>query len=160
MNKLAVHMSSEKMDWETPPEFFEALNFICDFTLDVCASPENTKTWNFYTEQDDGLVQPWNGRCWMNPPYGKEIGKWLSKAREEVSGNPDCEFVVCLVPARVDTAWWHDNVMRSATLVLLLRGRLTFVSASQPAPFPVAIVIFESGGPPKFKAITRDGEIS
>ncbi len=159
MGKLDVHMSSERMDWETPHEFFASLDSKFDFTLDVCAGADNTKVELFFTEEDDGLAQAWNGRCWMNPPYGRAIGKWLAKAKLEASDNPACEFVVCLVPARVDTAWWHDNVMYDATLILFVRGRLTFVGAKAGAPFPVSIVVFETGGPPMFQAITREGEM-
>ncbi len=83
----------------------------------------------------------------MNPPYGRAIGGWVRKAREEsLSG----AIVVSLLPARTDTAWWHDDVMR-AQEIRLLRGRLTFVGAPSPAPFPSAIVIFDGNQKPALR---------
>lgn len=160
MGKLDVHTSSERMDWETPPGFFDALHGALGFTLDVCAHADNTKLSRFYDEAADGLAQSWDGRCWMNPPYGRAIKHWMTKAVQETRDNPRCEFVVCLVPARVDTLWWHDNVMSHASCVFLVRGRLTFVGAPASAPFPVAVVVFESGktGPPRFQAMDKHGK--
>ena len=77
----------------------------------------------------------------MNPPYGKAIGRWLTKALKESALGAT---VVCLIPARTDTAWWQDVVMR-ATEIRLVRGRLRFVGAAAPAPFPSAIAIFRPG---------------
>ena len=76
--------------------------------------------------------------CWMNPPYGKEIGKWMEKAYEESRKNGTT--VVCLVPARTDTAWWHDFAMRGS--ICFLRGRLKFGGSKNAAPFPSAIIVF------------------
>ncbi len=74
----------------------------------------------------------------MNPPYGRAIGTWIRKALEEsIRG----ATVVCLAPARTDTLWWHGDVMK-AREIRLLKGRLTFVGAQAPAPFPSAVVIF------------------
>jgi site-specific DNA-methyltransferase (adenine-specific) len=82
-------------------------------------------------------LKPWFGRVFMNPPYGKTIGRWMRKAWEEAHRGA---LVVCLVPARVDTAWWHDYAARGE--VRFPRGRVTFANAPNPAPFPVAIVVF------------------
>jgi phage N-6-adenine-methyltransferase len=79
---LAVHFSSETDLWETHQAFFDALDREFHFTLDVCAVPENAKCSAFYTPEIDGLVQRWQGVCWMNPPYGREIGLWMRKAFE------------------------------------------------------------------------------
>ena len=82
-------MFSSKTDmWATPQEFFDELDREFGFTLDVCATPENAKCRKFYTKEQDGLAQPWQ-RVWGNPPYGREIGKWVKKAFETAAGGGD-----------------------------------------------------------------------
>ena len=74
-------MFSSKTDlWETPQEFFDKLDKEFHFDLDVCALQENAKCAAYYTPEMDGLIQPWYGRCWCNPPYGREIEKWVERA--------------------------------------------------------------------------------
>lgn len=132
-----VHFSSATDDWQTPPDFFERLNSVFHFTLDPCASPKNAKCDKFYTMQDDGLSKSWDGeRVFMNPPYGRSIGAWVKKASEAKA------LVVCLIPARTDTRWWHDYVVNGGGMVIYLKGRLKFGEGSAPAPFPSAVVIF------------------
>lgn len=93
---MAVHFSSKTELWATPPAFFEALNKRFNFTLDVCATPENAKCSRFFTKEDDGLAQRWEGVCWMNPPYGREIGKWMEKAfTESMGGGNGCMPCSC-----------------------------------------------------------------
>lgn len=137
----SVHFKSEKMDWATPPEVWALLNAEFGFTLDVCALPENAKVPRYFTPDDNGLEQQWEGVCWMNPPYGREIGAWMRKAKSEASAGR--ATVVCLVPSRTDTAWWHDNVQGHAE-VRFLRGRVRFVGAQHSAPFPSAIVVYRA----------------
>jgi len=139
MTNLDVHFSSKTDLWATPQDFFGKLNDEFRFTLDVCALPENAKCERYYTPEDDGLSQKWSGVCWMNPPYGRAIGKWVEKAYIAAE---EGATVVCLLPARTDTKWWHDYVMR-ATEIRLVRGRLKFGDGANSAPFPSAIVIFE-----------------
>lgn len=74
--------TSSTDDWATPRDFFEKLDAEFHFDLDVCASETNAKCERFFTKADDGLSQEWRGRCWMNPPYGREIGQWVRKAFE------------------------------------------------------------------------------
>ena len=133
-----IHFSSKTDLWETPNVFFKELDREFHFSLDVCATKENTKCERFYTPEDDGLNQEWEGVCWMNPPYGRQIGKWVKKAAES-----HCR-VVCLLPARTDTAWWHDYCIKEG-VIRFIRGRLKFGNAKNNAPFPSAIVIFGSG---------------
>ena len=129
--------TSQTDNWETPHVFFEKLNDEFHFDRDVCASLDNAKCKKFYTKEQDGLNQEWTGVCWMNPPYGKEIGKWLKKAYESsING----ATVVCLIPARTDTAWWHNYVMKGK--IRFIRGRLKFGNSKNSAPFPSAIVVF------------------
>jgi phage N-6-adenine-methyltransferase len=132
--------SSDKEDWETPHELFNLFNSEYNFTLDVCASNENTKCNNYYTKEIDGLKQQWNGTCWMNPPYGRNIGLWIEKAYSETQKNPEIT-VVCLLPARTDTIVWHQYIFPFAE-VRFIKGRINFVGGKHTAPFPSAIVIF------------------
>jgi phage N-6-adenine-methyltransferase len=134
------HPVAVREDWETPPEFFAKLDWEFDgFTLDVCATPENAKCARYFTPAEDGLVQDWGReKCWMNPPYGAEIPKWMAKA---YSASQQGATVVCLVPARTDTRWWHDYA-ELADLRRFVKGRLKFVGAKYNAPFPCAVVVF------------------
>ena len=134
-------MSSLADDWGTPKELFDELNSEFGFTLDVCANEHNYKVANYFDLAVDGLSQVWEGVVWMNPPYGKAIKLWMRKAYESSLAGVT---VVCLVPARTDTGWWHDYAMK-ATEIRFLRGRVKFERPdikSAFAPFPSAIVIF------------------
>ncbi len=132
-------MFSSKTDmWATPQAFFDKLNGSFQFETDVCALPENTKCHKFFTPEQNGLAQDWIGTCWMNPPYGREIGAWVEKAfhQSRVHGST----IVCLLPARVDTRWWHDYCAKGE--VHFVKGRLKFGDAKDSAPFPSAVVVF------------------
>jgi phage N-6-adenine-methyltransferase len=136
----AVHFSSASDDWPTPQDFFDKLDSEFNFTLDPCSSAENHKCKAFFTAQDNGLSKEWLGRVFMNPPYGRMIGHWMRKAYE--SARTSAELVVCLVPARTDTAWWHDYAMKGE--VRFLRGRLKFGGHANSAPFPNAVIVFRN----------------
>ena len=141
---MNVHYTSKSDEWATPQELFDKLAArYGPFTLDPCATQSNAKCEKFYTVDDDGLVQSWAGeRVFMNPPYGRVIGKWIEKAyRESLNG----AMVVCLIPARTDTTYWHDYVMKADEIVLL-RGRVRFVGGKSCAPFPSAVIIFRPNG--------------
>lgn len=131
--------SSNTGEWETPQDLYDILNKAWGFTLDVCATKDNAKCERFITKEQDALSENvfWHGTCWMNPPYGRGIGKWIEKAYLTAkSGNS----VVCLVPARTDTSWWHDYCMKGD--ITFIRGRLKFGDSKNSAPFPSAIVVF------------------
>jgi site-specific DNA-methyltransferase (adenine-specific) len=131
--------SSATDQWATPPLFFERWDGVFRFTLDVCADASNAKCARYFTREQDGLHQAWAPEiCWMNPPYGREIGRWVRKAYEESHKGAT---VVCLLPARTDTAWWHDYVMKHASITFI-RGRLKFGDAKSGAPFPSVIATF------------------
>lgn len=119
--------SSETGKWDTQKSLIDDLSTVFDWDLDVCASGPNVCE-NYYDESKDGLSFGWIGLCWMNPPYGRKIGSWIEKARNE-SEDDIFPFtsVVCLVPARTDTRWWHDNI-RYASQVVFIDGRLVFGS--------------------------------
>ncbi len=137
---MAVHYSSEKHDWTTPRNFFNALNDEFGFTLDAAARPENALGSRYYTEDEDGLTQTWDGVVWCNPPYGRQIGRWIAKAAESAR---EGATVVMLIPARTDTAAWHDHILFNPHAeVRFVRGRLRFGDAKHGAPFPCAAVIF------------------
>jgi phage N-6-adenine-methyltransferase len=138
MKKLKPLMSSESIEWETPDDFFTKMNTLYGaFTTDVCATPENAKCPVYYTKDTNGLTQSWSGICWMNPPYGREIKTWMKKAyNESLRG----VRVVCLVPARTDTVWWHDYAIKGQ--ITFIKGRLKFKGAKHSAPFPSAVVVF------------------
>lgn len=147
--------TSERLDWATPQGFFDLVAEEFDFTLDAAASPHNTKVADaYYTEDEDALTLPWEGVVWCNPPYGRGIGKWVQKGYEEAQKGA---LVAMLIPARTDTSWWHEYVMR-AHEVRLVRGRLVFGQgeATSNAPFPCALVIFREGPwSPVFTAMDR-----
>ena len=133
-----MHFSCATVEWETPQWLFDELAWIYGgFTLDPCATSENAKCERFFTRADDGLAQPWDGKVFCNPPYGREIGQWVEKAHAvSLTG----ALVVCLLPARTDTRWWQDYARRGH--VWFPRGRLKFGQARNSAPFPSAIVTF------------------
>lgn len=130
-------MFSSKTDlWETPQDLFEKYDAIYHFETDVCAFPENAKCKRFFTPEMDGLKQEWSGVCWCNPPYGRQIGKWVEKAVKSFA------TVVMLLPARTDTKWFHNWCLPYGKIEFL-RGRVKFVGCDNSAPFPSMIVIFE-----------------
>ncbi len=143
MNGMAVHYSRKTDEWETPADLFEALDAEFHFTLDPCCTHQNAKCDKHFTLVENGLAQSWAGESvFMNPPYGRQVGRWIQKALGEVMYGR-CSVVVCLIPARTDTAWWHNCCMKGE--IRFLRGRLCFSHADGTtgrAPFPSAVVIF------------------
>ena len=172
-NSLMVHFSSDDQAWETPQDFYDQLNKEFNFTLDPCCTPQSAKCKIWFTKEDDGLNRNWmNHTVFMNPPYGREIKHWIKKAHDEfLKGS--CT-VVCLIPARTDTIYWHDHIFplyyENKIEIRFLKGRLKFGSdmhwqkiwdqefidgkknnlykkygQKNPAPFPSALVIFKNG---------------
>jgi len=136
--------SSNKSDWSTPQWLFDKIDSVFHFTIDVAANGFNAKCNKWFSSEEDGLKQDWSNEvCWMNPPYGREIGKWVEKAYESRT------TVVCLLPARTDTRWFHDWIPYKVSAMCLLKGRLSFGSYNgdgykeSPAPFPSMIVIYK-----------------
>lgn len=107
--------------------------------MDVCALQENAKCNKYFTPEQDGLKQDWIGTCWMNPPYGKTISKWVEKAYNEHIKHGST--VVCLLPSRTDTKWFHDYCMKGE--IRFIKGRLKFGGSKNSAPFPSVVVIFK-----------------
>ena len=141
--------SSKSSEWETPDDFFRRLDEKFKFNLDPCASTASAKCSNYYTKNDDGLSKDWGGNVvFVNPPYGRQIKSWIRKAWEE--GCKPKTTVVCLIPARTDTKWWHEYCMK-AEKIYFVKGRLKFGSSNNSnnsAPFPSAVVVFNSNTKP------------
>lgn len=139
---------------------FNELNELCDFDLDAAAHPDNTLCGNYLTEVDDTLsIEEWPGeRIWLNPPYGRDVGKFVAEAREQ--SETYGKRVVVLIFARTDTKWWQDHAMK-ADVVFLIRGRLKFHKGSgqkNAAPAPSALLVFTGNtraGPATFYGLDR-----
>ena len=136
-----VLYSSNTDSWSTPWDLFYKLNEIYNFDLDPCCDELNRKCKNYFTRQHDGLDQDWNKykSVFMNPPYGREIKKWVKKAYEE---NKKGCIVVCLLPARTDTKWFHEYIYNKHKIEFI-KGRLRFGNSTDNAPFPSMLVYME-----------------
>jgi site-specific DNA-methyltransferase (adenine-specific) len=145
--------SSISNEWETPKNLFDTLNKEFNFTLDPCCTKENKLCKKYYTIKTDGLSKDWSGETvFINPPYGREIGKWVKKCYEESLKGTIC---VMLIPSRTDTKWFHTYIYNKAE-IRFLKGRLKFINRLLPswridgnfkmqsAPFPSMVVVFNS----------------
>jgi site-specific DNA-methyltransferase (adenine-specific) len=146
----AVMFSNATDEWSTPRDLLDLIRQEYPLQLDVCADASNAAAASRYFDKEiDGLAQDWAPWiCWMNPPYGRAIGRWVKKAAEEAARGAT---VVCLLPSRTDTAWWHDYCQpvldgKRVGEVVFLRGRLKFGGCPNPAPFPSVIVVFKPWG--------------
>lgn len=138
---MNVHYSSKTNEWTTPNDLYNRLNDEFNFTLDPCATHKNHKCDKYFTIEDDGLSKDWSKDVvFMNPPYGREIKKWIEKAYEESLKGAT---VVCLIPARTDTTYWHDYIFNKASDIRFLKGRLKFGDSKNSAPFPSAIIVYK-----------------
>ena len=131
--------SSNTDNWGTPQWLFDELDKEWHFDVDVCASSENAKCPRYFSKEENGLAQDWSrfNNCWMNPPYGRQIGIWIEKAYNESQKGTN---VVCLLPSRTDTKWFHEYCLKGE--IKFLKGRLKFNDGKTPAPFPSMIVVF------------------
>lgn len=135
-----VHFSSKSNEWATPQDFFDEINKEFHFTLDVAATHENRKCTKYFNIKDDALTKSWaNEIIWCNPPYGRELGKWVLKAHDEAQGFNTT--VVMLIPARTDTKYFHEYIYHKAE-IRFIKGRLKFGDSKNSAPFPSMLVIF------------------
>jgi phage N-6-adenine-methyltransferase len=134
-----IHFSSGTDDWATPQWLFDLLDTEFHFTVDVCAQDHNAKCARYFSPEDDGLKQDWQGMCcWCNPPYGRHLPSFIEKAW---CSSRLGATVVCLIPARPDTRAWHRFVTL-AHEIRFIKGRLKFGNAQNSAPFPSAIIVF------------------
>ena len=140
MNTVCM-FSSSTSEWATPQDLFDRLNEKYRFDLDPASTDENAKCSKHFTIHNDGLSQSWGGhKVFCNPPYGREIGRWVEKGYVE-SQKPDT-LVVMLLPTRTDTRWFHDYCLRGK--IEFIKGRLKFGQSKNSAPFPSMIVVFKS----------------
>ena len=143
-----IMFSSETDEWSTPQWLYDALNKEFGFTLDPCSNG-NAKCERFYVPADAPLNRDWGTETvFMNPPYS-DVADWMRKA---YGAAQEGATVVCLIPSRTDTDWWHRYAMKGE--IRLLRGRLKFGDAVNSAPFPSAVVVFR---PREFRLISLDG---
>ena len=130
-------MTSLSPHWATPKWLYEELDKEFHFTDDPCP-----------LGGVGGLNRDWGKRVYCNPPYGREIGKWIEKAwasvhrRFNADDIPTSEIVVLLIPSRTDTRWWHSYIMK-ADEIRFIKGRLKFGDSKNSAPFPSCIAIFK-----------------
>lgn len=144
MKDLSGVFSSKIDNWSTPQMLYDQLDHEFLFDLDPCADDHNHKCDLYFTKEQNGLDQDWSGhRVFCNPPYGKDISKWVRKAY--IEGHKENTLVVMLIPARTDTAYFHDYILNRAE-IRFLRGRLKFSGSSKPAPFPSILVIYRGMG--------------
>lgn len=135
-------MFSSKTDlWATPKDFFDQLDAEFGFTLDACALPENAKCKTYYTPEQDGLAQPWEGVVWCNLPT---VGRSGSGSRRLTTRPRGGGLVVMLLPARTDTKWFHDYIYQQ-TEIRFVKGRLKFGDSKNAAPFPSMVCVFNGG---------------
>lgn len=136
-----ILFSSASIEWATPWPLFRELDAEFHFDLDPCSTHENAKCAAHFTQEEDGLLQDWGGkRVFCNPPYGRELPKWIKKAHDEAEKGA---LVVMLIPARTDTRAFHDYIYHQAE-IRFIRGRIKFGDAKTAAPFPSMIVIFKN----------------
>lgn len=138
-NKNGAAFMMNKDDWETPQSLFDELDKKYHFTLDPCSNGVNAKCGKFYTKEENGLLMTWaNEVVFCNPPYGRDLHKWVEKCHEESKHAK----IVLLIPARTDTRYFHEYIYGKAEIEFL-KGRLKFEKFGKPmnsAPFPSMIV--------------------
>lgn len=138
-------LSSKSKEWCTPQDFFDKLDNEFHFTLDAAATDKTAKCSIYFTPKNDGLKNPWDltkGAVFCNPPYGREISKWVEKAYTEALKGIQ---IVLLIPARTDTTYFHDFINGKAE-IRFIKGRLKFLDENgnifNSAPFPSMVVIY------------------
>jgi len=132
-----LRFKSATNEWSTPDDLWKPLNDEFGFTLDVCSTHENAKCANHYTLAEDGLAQQWSGVCWMNPPYGAQLARWVKKCHDESKRGA---LVVALIPVRSNTSYWHNYVIGHE--IRFVRGYPKFGNAKQGLKAPLAVVVY------------------
>lgn len=133
---------SNSVEYSTPLDIFEPLRDEFDIKFDICASKENNKCPLYYTKENNCLTREWSeirGSIWMNPPWGREMQKFVKKAYEESQKG---KTIVCLLPVRTNTKWWHETIIDTGMEVRFLRGEIKFNDLPRGLWLPCAIVIF------------------
>jgi len=143
-----VMFSSKSNEWGTPINLFNKLNSKFNFTLDPCCTINNKKCEKYFTIETNGLNQSWKDEIvFCNPPYGRQIGKWVAKAYNECTKFGTT--IVMLIPSRTDTKWFHSYIYNKFQ-IMFIAGRLKFENEDNtnlklmPAPFPSMLVLFSN----------------
>lgn len=137
--------SSKSNEWSTPQSYFDSVKLeFWEFDLDPAADETNHKADRFFTISDDWLAQSWFWKVWCNPPYGRDLRKWVKKCFDESRGGGACILICLLIPARTDTSYFHDFIYNKPGVeIRFIRGRLKFGDSKNAAPFPSMLVIFK-----------------
>jgi phage N-6-adenine-methyltransferase len=138
MARLEKQFESATVEWSTPDDIYQPLNSEFGFTLDVAANDSNAKCCDFLTKDQDGLKQNWRGVCWCNPPYGRDLQKWVRKA---ACSTWDGTTTVMLIPVRSNTKWWHELCIPFGE-IRFVKGRPKFGNADKGLPWPLAVIVF------------------
>ena len=134
-------------EWSTPPEIVAELEAeFGPFDLDPCCRIETAKAPKFYTKSDNGLVRPWTGHVFVNPPYSQPT-LWVRKAKQEYEDNG--AFIVMLLPAATDTEWFHKYVWKTAELRFIRRRVRFYGWQGTPIPAPRNPSLFAIYGTPE-----------
>lgn len=147
MDEPRVIFRTGNDDWPTPQPLYDELDREFRFDLDAAASPGNAKCQHFFTVEDDALTKDWNAHgkvIWCNPPYGRGLGEWVTKAVEAMEAG---STVVMLLPARTDTKWFHEHAPKAE--LRFIRGRVKFGAGTGSAPFASMLLIFR----PKWRGL-------
>lgn len=143
------NFKSENVVYSTPIKLFKCIDDEFNFTLDVCALPENAKCQNYFTPEINGLVQKWYGRCWMNPPFNKDLKKWVLKAWQE--SKTQNSLICCLIPVRSNTIWWRDVCLDAEIRFII--GEVNFNELDRGLWLPMCLMIFGSDKSGQFSYI-------
>lgn len=151
-----VDRTTGKDEWLTPPRIFRALG---EFDLDPCAPHASRRPWDCakrsFSVEDNGLAQPWEGRVWMNPPYGSDTGKWMARLAAHGNG-------IALIFARTETATFFESVWGKADAMMFLRGRLAFfdvrgMPSKNSAGAPSVLIAYGKNNADALKSSGLDG---
>jgi len=132
------NFNSKKVEYSTPLSLFTPLKDEFDLDIDVCANEENHKLDKYFTEEQDGLKQDWEGNCWMNPPFSRALSKWVKKAHKDSLSFSGTK--VCLVPVRSNTKWWEE-VIKDAEVRFII-GEVNFNNEERGLWLPMCVLIF------------------
>lgn len=132
------NFNSEKTEYSTPISLFEPLKREFNLKIDVCANKNNAKLPTYWTVEDDALTKDWIGNCWMNPPFSKQLNKWVKKMWNDTKKFGGTK--VCLIPVRSNTKWWNE-IINDAEIRFII-GEVNFNDEERGLWLPMCILIF------------------
>jgi site-specific DNA-methyltransferase (adenine-specific) len=134
----ANSFKSNSIEYSTPISIVEPLIKEFSIEIDVCASSLNHKLPDYWTKEDNALTKDWLGNCWMNPPFDRNLSKWVKKAHDEAYKNGGTK--VCLIPVRSNTKWWAEYILKSE--IRFINGEVNFNEEPRGLWMGMCIVIF------------------